>query len=116
MSGERDAREQLVSFGERASENEVSRVEINPIEDDHIVKALKEDILDAVNDLKSKTEIWNLGKDLNAQCDSLVKKMVCGGLKESSGHVYDLVRNLFDILRQAMSSRNVVKETYDQQI
>jgi len=37
---------------------------------------LKEDIIDAVNDLKGQRDIWDLSDAQVKQCDNVIKKMV----------------------------------------
>jgi len=66
--------------------------------------ALKEDIIDAVNDLKGRKEIWNLSDAQVKQCDNVIKKMVFnqGGAEYNVAHTYDLVRGIFDVLREVM--------------
>lgn len=70
-----------------------------------IIQALKEDIIDAVNDLKGKPEIWNLSQELKHQCDNIIKKMVFCQSQQNIGHVYDLVRSLFDVLRKTLKDK-----------
>ena len=64
-----------------------------------IIQSIKEDIIDAVNDLKAKSDIWNLSEKQVAKCDTIIKKMVFNS-GSNEGHTYDLVRSLFDILRE----------------
>lgn len=79
--------------------------------------ALKEDLVDAVNDLKSKSKIWNLTPELQKRCDGIIKTMVlCQGDQDSPGQVYDLVRALFDVLREVMKLKGKQHRHQDDQI
>ena len=41
-----------------------------------MAQALKEDIIDAINDLKGKPDIWSLSQKQVRMCDDIIKKMV----------------------------------------
>ena len=43
-------------------------------------------------------------------CDSIIKKMVLNSKEDSVAHTYDLVRCLFDILRDLMKHRTKQSE------
>lgn len=45
-------------------------------EQEVVISAIKEDLVDAINDLKSKTEIWNISPDTQKKCDQIIKTMV----------------------------------------
>jgi hypothetical protein len=58
--------------------------------------------------LKLKESIWNLTQSQKDQCDSLIKKMVLNAReKDHVAHVYDLVRQLLDILRDVYKCYNI---------
>ena len=70
-----------------------------------VIQTLKEDIIDAVNDLKGKPDIWHLDGKQIAQCDTIIKKMVFNARESDHvAHVYDLVRGLFDVMRDVLKS------------
>ena len=48
-------------------------------------------------------------------CDSIIKKMVLKSREDSVAHTYDLVRCLFDILRDVMKSRTKQNEQINSQ-
>ena len=81
-----------------------------------VAQALKEDIIDAINDLKSKPDIWSLTSKQVRLCDDIIKKMVFQGgqAQMQVAHTYDLVRSLFDILRDLMKARNSEKSRQEE--
>ena len=88
---------------------EESRMEA-PKESKQIIDAVREDIVDAVNDLKQQNRIWDLSAEQMKACDSIIKKMVLNSKEDSVAHTYDLVRCLFDILRDLMKNRTKQSE------
>ena len=73
-----------------------------------LVQSIKEDIIDAVNDLKAKDNIWALNKRQKEQCDVIIKKMVFNARESDHvAHAYDLVRGLFDIVRDVIKAKTL---------
>jgi hypothetical protein len=58
---------------------------------------IKEDMLDVINDLKAK-QAWQLSEEQAADADAIVKRMIFSK-SDDVGHVYELVRSLFELLR-----------------
>lgn len=80
--------------------------------------ALKEDIIDAVNDLKGQRDIWDLSDAQVKQCDNVIKKMVFnqGSGQQSVAQTYDLVRGVFDVLREVMKEKASQTSKHSQQV
>ena len=64
---------------------------------DHI----KAGIIDLINDLKAKDEIWGkLTEDQTLACDGIIKKMVLNAKEvDYIGQTFDLVKSFFDVIR-----------------
>jgi len=62
---------------------------------------VKESIIDSVNDLKGREEIWGkLSEEQVRACDTIIKKMVLNAREpDYVGHLYELVKSFFDVLR-----------------
>lgn len=64
-----------------------------------VVESIKEDILSVVSDLKEKP-YWELASEDKEKCDQIIRKMVFNAReRDHIGHVYDLTRNVFDIVK-----------------
>ena len=75
--------------------------------------AIKEDIIDAVNDLKAK-DFWQLDGQQQAACDNIIKKMVLSAKeRDHAGYVYDLTRDFFDVLRSVLKANGQRTERRD---
>lgn len=82
-----------------------------------VIQTIKEDIVDAVNDLKTKKDIWNLSEKQMAKCDVLIKKMIFNAREaDYVAHTYDLMRSLFDVLREVMKDTSSKQSRQSQDI
>lgn len=70
-----------------------------------------------MNDLKDQRSVWDLNHSQLQQCDQIIKKMVFNAQSQDNvGHVYDLIRSLFDVLREVMGNKEACKKNEDYKI